>query len=489
MAQDQIVSEYASEVVSALDLHKPEIYNKLFLSLNGQSLPFHQKLRSMGLEEDAAQDKVEHFEELKIHSAFKSRGAVDDNIAGDGDISAGDSVYIELHADNVDSNGNYYPRVGQICKFPGSNVKGRIQAIDVTANAGTSSAVVRLTVKPVLSTDTLPDLTTGQTVVLLTNAHGEGSGQPKGVFVGAVKREYYLQIIKETTTVTGTEKTNQSWVNGWEPVDAPTPGGGSRKAFYHKGIFDSEYRLSQAIDGAYWEGPRGDGHAKDDNTRNGVSRPVYTMEGLFPVTRRLGMSDAPDISAFTLLDFDLYDRMLKTQYNHNKYVYFGMGNNLYQGVENAMATLNGIGDNANNNAAFLKANDEKMFDGNATMTQYINFTKFVKSGRCWNFDDIEVFADGEVFNATGHGGDTKGIIMPMGSDKDPKSGKYLPRIKIRYKGLGQYSRRLELWQDGTAGTQLKIGQYDDATTYWRTNQGLQYMGVNNNIIIEGTNAY
>ena len=230
MGPEAIAQIYASDIISGFDLHKPEVMNVLFSRFGDQGASYFQLIRSLGFEKPVAADTYEHFEENHIHEVIHVRDAVNAP-------AAGEPIQFTLGADDLDANNNFYLRENDIIMFP-NEVTGQVTDI----NTDVPAAPV-VTVEPSDSADTIPALTEGETLAIITNAFAEGTGQPASAVSGTWKYDNDAQIIKESIGFTGTEMVNQSWVT-------VTSKGQQLLGYYMKGQIDIDYRVALRIDGA-----------------------------------------------------------------------------------------------------------------------------------------------------------------------------------------------------------------------------------------------
>ncbi|GAH25985.1 unnamed protein product, partial [marine sediment metagenome] len=77
-----------------------------------------------------------------------------------------------------------------------------------------------------------------------------------------------------------------------------------------------------------------------------------------------------------------------------------------------------------------------------------------------------------------------GICIPLNRRKDPKSNNMVESIGCRYKGLGKYNRRMEVWSVGGAGEGLKVTEMDTRDTYLRAHVGAHHRGGNQMVLID-----
>jgi hypothetical protein len=458
MNPDAIAQIYASDIVSGFDIHKPEYLNSLFSRYGDQGASFFQLIRSMGFEKPVAADTYGHFEENHIHEIVHSR-----------DIEAqpaqGDPIVFDLDTTDLDANNNFYLRKFDQLLFP-NEVTGIVVDIDTT-----DPLIPSVTVEPNESTDRFPALTAGEELVIMSNAFSEGSGQPEGAVSGTWEYSNTAQIIKETIGYTGTEMVNQTWFD-------VTTKGQSIPAFYFKGQIDIDYRMALRIDGALLWGKQTTNTTGviDDDNENKV---IKTTEGLVPYIRRVGNEQTYTAGAFDVPEFDEMDNTLDREFAGN-YILGLLGITLHQEIENA---LKDYLENTNVSLARQASNDV-LFKNNEALSVSVNFTYLTKSERTFLFKRLGTLNNRKLYGATGYNGPTMGIFMPINKRKDPVSGNMVDSMGTRYRALGKYSRRMEVWQVGGAGEGLKVTEFDKRNTYQRCHVGAHFRGGNQMLILE-----
>jgi len=75
-------------------------------------------------------------------------------------------------------------------------------------------------------------------------------------------------------------------------------------------------------------------------------------------------------------------------------------------------------------------------------------------------------------------------MIPLGYRKDAKSMKSMPTFGVRYKALGPYKRKMEVWNVSGAGGQGNYVIEDDLHNYnLRAHIGFQGMAANQMILL------
>jgi hypothetical protein len=456
MGPEAIAQIYASDIVSGFDIHKPENMNVLFSRFGDQGASYFQLLRSMGFEEQVSLDEYGHWEENRIHEIMH----VHENVA---QPAIGDPVTFVLDTVDLDANNNFYPRLYDQVLFH-NEVPGSIVDIDVS-----DPTHPEVTVEPSDATDRIPALTAGDELVIFSDAWSEGSGQPDPALRGVWRYDNVAQIIKETIGYTGTEMVNQTWFN-------VTSKGQAIPAYYFLGQIDIDYRMALKIDGALlWSKITTNTGIIDPDT----GRPVKTTEGMIPYTRRVGNEQTYTGGAFDVDEFDDMDNTLDREHAGN-YILGLLGITLHQDIENSLVDYF-----QNTNINFAKqATNDVLFNSSESLSASVNFTYLTKSERTFLMKRMGVFNNPKLYGAVGYSAPSMGLWMPINRRKDPVSGNMVPSIGCRYRGLGKYSRRMEVWQVGGAGEGLKVTEFDERKTYMRAHIGAHFRGGNQFVLME-----
>jgi len=458
MNPDAIAQIYASDIVSGFDIYKPEKMNVLFARYGDQGASYFQLLRSLGFEKEVSLDTYGHYEENRIHEVC----IVDDTVA---QPAVGATITFVLSSDSLDANNNFYVRLWDIILFP-NEVTGSVTAIDVTTP---TAPAVTCTLND--DTDQFPALAAGDELIIISNAFSEGSGQPDGAIRGTWEYDNDAQIIKETIGFTGSEMVNQDWFD-------VTSMGYKIPAYYFLGQVDIDYRMALRIDGALLFGKR---TVNTNLVDSDTGRAIKTTEGFVPYARRVGNEQSYTSGTFDIGEFDEMDNTLDREGAGN-HILGLLGITLSQDIENALVTYF-----ADTNIQYARqTTNEVLFKANESLGASVNFKYLTKSERTFLFKRMGVFNNPKLYGATGYEniGPKLGLFMPINKKKDPVSGNMVESIGTRYRGLGRYSRRMEVWQVGGAGEGLKVTEFDKRETYQRCHVGAHFRGGNQFVILE-----
>lgn len=431
---DAVTGGYLNNIVSGFDVLKPEHHNVAFEKYGGQGMSFFMVLKSLGKMRGIAQDSFKKslkgwiVESMKVGAAVPSPGV---GLAG---------VY-PLHADSVDAANRIYERLYDTVYFQ----DGTTGTITAVVGLGTPTPSVEITPNNVLAA--LPAVADGDEFGIVSNAHSESSGQPRGRITKFDVYENDLQVIKESIEVSGHQMTNMTWLKLNGQDNAPV---------YTDGLNDLEYRMAHAISGALLYQERTTNNIIDPATGN----PIVTTEGLLPFMRRESPALSVAIGALTVNDFDTIDRFLTRSFAGNNILSM-FGIERHQEVENVLVPYF-----ANTNIDFTrKAVNKVLFGENEALAATVNFTVLVKSERRFllkRFDQLNHPKQGGV-----EGGSpvnqtiALGLFLPLNKQKDSKTGEIYDTIGFAYKQLGNYSRLSKAWSTGAAGPDGMIKTSDE----------------------------
>jgi hypothetical protein len=129
-----------------------------------------------------------------------------------------------------------------------------------------------------------------------------------------------------------------------------------------------------------------------------------------------------------------------------------------------------------------------MFGGNQELALSVNFTVLNLGGFRWIRKEVPAWSDPTLYSASGYKMPNYVIAAALETFRDPESGIDMPNISARYRALGGYSRRFEVWADGAAGGDAfkpYKGEYDEGLYYLRAHIGLQALKMNRAVIMRG----
>ena len=460
MSTQSIASPYTHEVVSGLDVLQPEVFANLIRKKGTQGGEFFNMIRMMSGEIVTGNIQYSWFEEEFKHETI----GVLANVAAPG---AGNDLVFTLDTTSVDSNNNFYPRLNDVVLFK-NEVVGYVANINVT----TPSAPI-LTIRPNSATGAIPAVTAGEQLVIFSGQFSEGSGQPVGAFGKSEQVFGYTQIIKETITYTGTSATDQTYLRFDGQNAQKIPG----DPYYFKGQEDIDFRMALKISGALlFEQPVTNTAAIDPTT----GEPFRATQGLIPGVRERGNVKLHTPGTWTISDFDEMDRIYDRE-GASEYICGFLGINFHQENNNV---LSDYFKNTNIEQA-IRQSTSAVFQGNAAYQATVNFDYLQKNGRIFMFKRMPEFSNPKLYGAPGYPMPNYGVFVPFSGTKattDGWKGK-LNSMNIRYKGLGQYNRKSEMWKIGSLNPNLRLTDVDNESSYMRSDVGFMHVAANQSILV------
>lgn len=446
-----VSSIYTESIMSMHDVFKPQHIPELMSRYGEQYMPMFQFFRSMGREYPVAADTWYGHEENWYHRTITVKTLV---AAG----AKGATVNVTLATADHDSAGNSYPRVNDIVTIPGTWVQAMITAKNVT----TPSAHV-ITLKPLLTTQNIPELAANKVLAITNGAHGAGTGQPAGTVVGTTKRTFKAQIIKETIGAHGSQLVNEKW---YTILDDNR----SVKGYYSPGYARGDYLMALKMDGAFTWGVVADNVT--ETADDGSTVTVNTTRGIFPWVQALGKTFEYSAGNMSIDDLDAVGLYLKSQGVTSGIVLVLAGAKLLNDVDKATKDyIDGTGTD-------LTRVETVLWKGNRQLSLSLNVKVITKGGITFVFKPMDVWSNPVTFGATGYNLDQYGLVIPLAKIKDPVDKVMLDNIATRYRAMDGYSRRFETWRVAGAGGGQYVSAIDAERTYFRAHIGLQLLKVN-----------
>jgi len=459
---------YATEFMSGLNFDKPEILDMLYDRRRDQYMSFMKIMDMLGFAVPVAQEDYSHFEDdwyittltvaVAIPAATGAAGVQYDITLDPADVLT----------DALPTPQKHLPaRVGDIIMFPNIAGGGKdVQAIVVAVDA----TVPKISVKNIVSTDVAPEVQIGTSLIIISAAFAEGTGQPTGMVENLIKYTNNLQIIKETWEGTGTEMTNGKWFSRMR-------NGEKIRAFFAYGQKRMDYRLAAKADGALLFNRKSTSTTLIDPLPDATGRLVRTTEGLVPYIRTNGYTLPYTAGFFSMADFDYSATIAENERaGDNLCVFYGF--NLGLELENLLVD-------------FLAGSevDYTMFGGDKGKAVAVGFRSLKKAGHNFYFKKLGMLSHPKLYNAPGFLDKAGlGIVVPVGKRSAYIGNGFgqrkltdLPTFGYRYKKLGEHNRKMEIWEiNGTSHRPAlrKIIAQDVDNLYSRMHIGFHGMAGN-----------
>lgn len=448
-----------STIYAGLDVHKPEVYSKIYRQYGRQFAEFLNSCRMMGRGEGAlpiSQESFKAFEKEWEHETFIV-GA--DSAAS----AAGGTQTITIDASSIDGSDRIYPRKGFLVMYP-DETQGRINAVAADGTTITVQAG---------GTDVLPAITDGDELMIGGSVYAEYTGQPDGVTQNYSDYDYELQILKENATISGTEMTNDYWFEVYDD-------NGEVAGVWTDATRTAENDLDIGIENQLFFGS---GLAYTDESGNSAQ----STKGMVPWIRERGLVAAVDPTAFDYEDLEDIDAYMVSQGNTSPYISGMVGRELYKGISNelrseSVASGAAAGGGTDLTSMFMDLNDS---DREARMVQ-ANFNAISLNNRVYAFKRVNTWSNPKTTGATGYDMSKYGIFAPVNTFQDAKSGNMLPNFAIMHKEKGGYSRAREVWKISAAGgdTANYNSEVDGIRLNLRSHVGLFFPEANNAVLLD-----
>jgi hypothetical protein len=428
-----VAANYSQAVVSTLDIYKPENLATLYRKRGDQGLMAFDFYRSLGYILPTAATEYSHYEDDFIHEVFHVRV----NVASPG---AGANQLITVAVADLDAGNRFYPRLKDEVRYKTGEV-GVIIVRDVTVPGAPI-----LTIRPVRANITLPAVTAGETITIISGAKSEGSGQGISALSKTNKYTNRTQIIFEKVEATGTEMTNQDW---FDKLD----NGASIPVYFFKAIMDMDYRINLKMSGALVYGEKSTtGYVTDPDT--GLS--IETTEGLIPYIQSNGQNISYTPGLFSVNHFDEVTRRLDKEFASLDTLVLA-GHDFLTEKDNVLVDYN-----KNTNISYTSSRMRKAYlQDNEGLDMAVGFSYLTKSNRHFAFAKMGMFSNPKLGGASGFKDSSLALFCPLGKKKMKYSQEDTPFIGMRYKAKGNHNRMLQLWKFGAAGANVNEFQGED----------------------------
>lgn len=462
---DAVSSILTSQILSNLNFNKPENNAVLFRPYGDQGASWLITQQLLGAETPVAQEEYYAWEEGRIHESFLVRA----NVAAPG---AGNDIVVVVSATSMDASNRFYVQVGDDVKFA-NQVSGYVRSIDKT----TVPADPAITIAPHNVASDIGALTAGDEVIIYSNSWGEGSAQPESRVTKPTRRTGHLKIIKTTLSATGTEMTNDVWT---KVID----GGGNFLGWYNKTRqVDLDFRHNLAISHALLVDELVDNTTRVVDASSTAGNAVaYGTEGLITAMAARAIQSSKASGAVVLDDFYTWNLALTKQHNTSDVLAL-CGNKRMQNVIKILFAANyhtGVDWTEKTVASGIVGDDSSA----RARAMAIDVRTLDIDGRRWHFKNMNEFNNPETLGAENMPYRDMMAVVPIGNTIDAKSRSIIPYSGIRYKKLGSYNRRMEIWTYGAAGEGPKVGSLDVHHDYMRSHMGAEHVCVNKYLLVQ-----
>ena len=264
-----------------------------------------------------------------------------------------------------------------------------------------------------------------QSVPVIGNLHAQGSDQP-GEFLesNVVRRVNPYMILKETFKVSGSQATNIGWIN---------VGNGDYR-WYVKGEMDTRQRFLDKREMMMLLGETG--------TVTVGEKSVSGSEGYFAAIEDRGIVETGGV-VNTLTEMDAIITELDKQGAAPEYCIYGntaqmlaLDDMVAQGLSAVAPAAGSVTTGAAAFGAF--ANDPQA-------AVRLGFSSFRRGGYTFHNKSWKLLNDPTLLGSS----DFKGVMIPLTTVVDPKTGNRAAALEMNYKATNGYSREMEHWMTGS----------------------------------------
>lgn len=383
------------------EVNRPDIREALAKTYGDQGITGFLQMTG-AVKSAGTADKVQWWEEARLHARQT------------GDWIAGGKIAVTVADEKI------FTRVNDVLLI------GTVRYL-VTAIADVGSPVTSRNLTVVNMGGTAANPTSGAVdAAIIGNLYGQGSSQPTEYLESnVVLRENPYSILKETFKVTGSQATNIGYIN---------LGNGDYR-WYIKGEMDTRQRFLDKREMMMLLGQK----KATDVTIGDYS--VNGSEGYFAAIEDRGIVETGGV-VNTLTELDAIVTELDKQGAAPEYAIYGNTSQMLA-IDDMVATLNGASGFASGGPTTGAAAFGAF--SNADQAVKLGFKSFGRGGYTFHNKSWKLLNDPTLLG----GSDFKGVMIPLTSVIDPKSGSRAAALEMNYKAVDGYSREMEHWMTGS----------------------------------------
>jgi len=384
------------------EVNRPDIREALAKTYGDQGITGFLQMTG-AVKSAGTADKVQWWEEARLHARQT------------GDWIAGGKIAVTVADEKI------FTRVNDVLLI--GTVRYLVTAI---ADVGSPTVTSRnLTVVNMGGSGANP--TSGAVdAAIIGNLYGQGSSQPTEYLESnVVLRENPYSILKETFKVTGSQATNIGYIN---------LGNGDYR-WYIKGEMDTRQRFLDKREMMMLLGQK----KATDVTIGNYS--VNGSEGYFAAIEDRGIVETGGV-VNTLTELDAIVTELDKQGAAPEYAIYGNTAQMLA-IDDMVASLNGASGFASGGPTTGAAAFGAF--SNADQAVRLGFKSFGRGGYTFHNKSWKLLNDPTLLG----GSDFKGVMIPLTSVIDPKSGSRAAALEMNYKAVDGYSREMEHWMTGS----------------------------------------
>ena len=305
------------------------------------------------------------------------------------------------------------------------------------------------------------------TLPIVGNMFGQGTDQQdKFLQSNVVKRENPYTIVKEIYKVTGSQATNIGYID---------LGGGDYR-WYIKSEMDTRQRFLDKREMMLMLGTTVTNTADVTDAAYGGG-----SEGYLTALANRGLVTS-DVIGTTANGFDDLDAIIKEMDKQGAPAEYAIYCNSDQSLALDDMLAGGIGTNVGGLAASFGA-----FNNSQDMAVNLGFKSFSRGGYSFHKHDWKLLNDPTLLGNDAIAKNlAAGVMIPMATVVDTKSGERAPSLEMNYKASNGYSRELEHWVTGGGVLGFNTGTEDFAQFNYRSECNLVTRAANQHVLIKGT---
>lgn len=459
-----VTADYFNNIITPGDLNMRKVGPKLYDRYPMQDAEMIGFLKAFNYERMVDVDSIEHFENNRYWVPFTI--ASQSAIGGGGYTpGAGVGMKVVLSADSLDDSNRFFSQLNDMITFPGNDTLNGI----IIAIAGTGTSTVTLTIVPNQSTDSLPVLAAGATLITMSNTWSEGAGQPNSRYHGATLFTFRSQTIKTTFEASGRQLVTESWVKVTNPIT------GAEIGWWSEGLATLEKEHNIKKQGMLLTGQPITNTAAVDSTNANATLVGYGGTGMLPYVETYGIPFAfapQDIS----LQMYYETEKLRTAQSQGYYMC------LFEGIDYSQTRDQALADyNKRTDIAFTRDRIVNKWFGQSemekTLEMQIGFGYLTVGQTSYCFKRMNAYSAPQLLGAAGYTASWRATGFSMDGGKDAKTGRDIPAISMVYRGTPGYDRKDQMWSDG-AQSPRKIGPNDTYSVYCLSDVGNEFFGGN-----------
>ena len=420
------------------EVNAPDVRAQLVKQYGDQGITGFLKLTG-AVNAAGTADQVQYFEEARLHQG---------QYVTTGFSTAGETGNITVTAAAGDAQGALVARVGDILLNPKDGKRMYVTSIDsdglgfnIQTLDGNNTTVDDAAVLPIVG-----------------NMWAQGTDQPSRFLQSnVVKRVNDYAIVKEVYEVSGSQATNIGYID---------VGGGDYR-WYIKSEADTRQRFLDKREMTMLLG-------EQTSELTGISG----TEGYFAAIEDRGIVSDDIIDA--LDDLDVIVKQLDKNGAPAEYAVYANSTQMLS-LDDAIAGIES--GNGGLMAAYGAFNNDK------DMAINLGFKSFSRGGYTFHKHNWKLLNDPSLLGQAAFGQKVaSGVMIPIASVVDPKSGNRAPALEMNYKSTNGYSREMEHWVTGGGVLGFTNDTQDLAKFNYRSECCLVTRAANQHVLLKQASA-